>query len=391
MRIALVSLHTSPSETPGQGDAGGMNVVVAEAARALSRRGHDVHIITRASTKVAPGVRSLNAQDGEAPVQLTALEVGERALNKQALTYVLDECSRELEALGHFDVYHSHYWLSGVATSPVARATSVPHVTTLHTVAAQKNAHLSPGDSPEPEVRLVGERALTRDAFIVAGSHSELDAIVTGYGVPPRGSWVLHPGVDTTLFHPAERKDDAMKLLVLGRVQPLKGQDLAVDALQHLAATDRNLASRIELCIAGEPTPGAESFAERLRDRAHGVNVTFLPAQSRFEAAALLRASHVVLIPSHSETFGLLALEAAASGTPVIASHTTGLLESVEGGVSGVHVTTRDPSHWAREISRLLSDSAERDRLARTARAYAEQHTWDHHAEKLEQIYLSLR
>lgn len=389
MRIALVSLHTSPSEIPGQGDAGGMNVVVSEAARALSRRGHEVHVVTRASAAIAPGVHALS-RDHESPVTLVALNAGDRTLSKLGIVDVLGECARELTKLGRFDVFHSHYWLSGAAVSPVAHGASAPHVTTLHTVAAQKNAHLSPGDAPEPEVRVAGERQLTREAFVVAGSRSELDAIVSGYGAPPLGSEVVHPGVDTKLFHPGPREDAPLRMLVLGRVQPLKGQDLAIDALQYLAATDPGLASRAELIIAGEATPGAESFAEGLRARATGVNVTFLPAQSRTESAALLRSSHLVLIPSHSETFGLLALEAAASGTPVIAAHTTGLLESVQSGVNGVHVATRDPADWAREISRLLTDAAARAGLARTARAFAEQHTWDHHAEWLERIYLNL-
>ena len=403
MRIALISLHTSPGAVPGSGDAGGMNVVVAEAAHALARQGHRVEVFTRATSDLPAGEQALDPQRPAGP-RLIALAVGPPDLRKETLPNLATEFGARIAEFGPFDAIHGHYWLSGVAATAAAAAQShtagqvTTPVLTLHTVAAQKNAHLAPGDRPEPQARLDAEALLTAEQFIIAGSHSELAGIVAGYGTPAVGNAVIHPGVDTELFAPPPAGTDSdaadFTITVLGRVQPFKGQLLAVEAMAELTAVDPALAERTELVIAGEPTPGAEDYAQSLRTRAteSGISdrVRFLPAQSRTAAAALLARSTLALVPSRSETFGLVALEAAASGVPTVVGAHTGLLEAAPAGVAGVHVADRDPRAWAEAIRALLRDPDLRAQYAIRGRAHAEAHNWDAHATKLLRVYDSL-
>ena len=410
MRIALLSLHTSPGAVPGSGDAGGLNVVVAEAARALARRGHDVSVFTRASSTHTsatgtsatdtPGERPLDA-DHPHGAQLITVAAGPTRLRKEDLPAVIDQFAHEVAAhaaqpLG-FDAVHGHYWLSGIAALALTAAAGLPPAVTLHTVAAHKNTHLRHGETPEPAARLDGERRLTQHAFVVAGSRSELDGIVSGYGTPPHGSAIIAPGVDTERFRPAQHRTPGapLRITVLGRVQPLKGQDLAIRAAAHVARRDPQLWSRSELIIAGEPTPGAEDYARSLRQLAHDLGIAdrvrWLPAQDRQAAATLLADSSVVVVPSASETFGLVALEAAACGVPVVVGAHTGFLESAPDGVSGVHVTGRSAEEWGEAIHSLLRDPARRAQLGQRGRAFALAHNWDAHAAALERVYLRLR
>ena len=381
-----------------------MNVVVAEAARALAERGHEVVAVTRAAIGVPAGDRPLDPGRPEG-ARLVALPAGDPGLRKEELPGVLPRLARELRELGRFDAVHAHYWLSGIAARPAAAASGVTPVVTFHTLAAQKNARLAPGERPEPELRLAGERALAGSAYVVAGSRSELAGVVAAAGRPPHGAEVIHPGVDTGRFRPQEPPDagDAvsretslapLRLTVLGRVQPLKGQDLALRAAGELARRDPELWRRCELVIAGEPTPGAADYAAELRALAHrlgiAARVRFLPAQDRAGAAELLAASAIVLVTSHSETFGLVALEAAAAGAPCVVAAHTGLLEAAPAGVAAVHVPDRDPVRWAEAAGALLRDPARRRALARSARAYALRHDWAAHAAKLEARYARL-
>ena len=423
MRIALVSLHTSPAAVPGSGDAGGMNVVVANAARALARAGHDVTAFTRADGHAAAELSETSVLPGAAPsgaplarivvsplgdgARLVTLPAGDAALRKEALPGVVPVFAAALAAHGPFDAVHAHYWLSGLAALPLAARSGVIPALTLHTVAAQKNARLAPGDRPEPPLRVAGERALTRRAQLIACSTSEREAIRSGYGEPRFPIPVVTPGVDTELFRPrgigaglaesgAGLADSRpLRVTVLGRVQPLKGQDLAVAAAAALARRDPELWGRTELVVAGEPTPGAEDYAAELRALAarEGIadRVQFLPAQSRAAAAALFADSDLVLVPSHSETFGLVALEAAAAGVPAIVAAHTGLLEATPPGESGVRVAGRDPEEWARAMAQLLRDPERRARLGAEARAHALSHNWDAHAAQLVEAYSRLR
>lgn len=394
MRITLVSLHTSPNETPGSGDAGGMNVVVREAARALRRLGHEVTLITRHSPAIPAGHHRM---DGNL---LVALPVGDPRLTKEDLPKLVGTFTGELLALPEFrraDIVHAHYWLSGVAAEPAARALSIPLVTSFHTVGAEKQRHAR---SREPQVRLHGEALLTNRAVVVAGSESELRAITDAYGAPQHGAHVIHPGVDTSLFAPKlslppvgrGNVAQGLRITVLGRVQPFKGQDLALDAFETFVTQYPDLARDASLTIAGEATPGDEAFLNNLRKKASDakIPVTFLPSQSRRDSARLLGKSDLVLVPSHSETFGLVALEAAATGTPVIASASGGLREAVSHGNTGILVEGRDPTDWARAIAELAQDRARLHELGRDAHKSAQSRDWASHAEQLMNVYESI-
>lgn len=398
MHIGLVSLHTSPLETPGQGDAGGLNVVVREAALALEQLGHEVSIATRASLRQPAGEFALSA---ESNVQVVAFALGDPALTKEQLPALVDDFGDVLASHPRFSgvaVLHAHYWLSGLAALTAGRALGIPVVTTMHTVGAQKNEHRSSGSAVESDMRLAAERTLTAETAIIAGSHSELVAIHEAYGHPAghiAPATVIHPGVDTTLFSPAPSTPlpvdhpQPLHFLTIGRVQPLKGQDLALDAFIEFSSRYPELAAGSRLTIAGEPTPGHEAYAAGLRERAaaSGLDIVFLPAQSRAAAADLIRGSTLTLMPSHSETFGLVALESAACATPVIAVHTTGLREAVRHEVSGLLLTGRDAGEWAQAMAGIVNDPAALRALGRSARSFAETHDWRAHATALTAQY----
>ncbi len=421
MRIGLVSLHTSPLDTPGRGDAGGMNVVVRALAEELAREGHDVEVLTRAAS--AADLGRVETLDSGARVRfLAAGEPG--PLVKEELPRITGEFGRMLRELPRrFDVLHSHYWLSGRAALPVARATGSAHVLSLHTVAALKNARLAPGDAPEPPLRLDAERVLTtRSDAVIASTRSERDAIAAAYGASPQRIAIIEPGVDTRLFHPATaglaaaaptavrspadgpeavgipladtarpasdaRSHTVPPLLCVGRIQPLKGQDLAIRALSLLPP-----GIRPRLLIAGEPS-GAGSSGYRaeldrlVAERTAPGEVDFIGALPRPELAALLRRCALLLVPSRSETYGLVTLEAAASGVPVVASRAPGLVDSVRDGVTGVLVDGHDPRGWAAAIEGMLRDPARHAAMARASLAHAQAHGWAGVAARTAELY----
>ncbi|MFB2580087.1 glycosyltransferase [Herbiconiux sp. P15] len=392
LRIALVSLHTSPLAQPGAGDAGGMNVYLVGLAEALAEAGAEVELLTR---DAGEGASTDARTPGGVPVR--ALRAGPRAsVPKGELPSLAPAFARELERLPRFDVVHSHYWLSGLAVLPAATAWNAPHVLSLHTVAALKNERLAPGDAPEPPLRLDGERMLVRaSAHTVTATEAERRAVIAAAGLTGEAGSrvvVVPPGVDTRLFHPAEgaggdgadgRADTSPYLLVLARIQPLKGVELAIEAVSALPG--------LRLVIAGGTSPGHDGYAAALRDlalrRGLADRVEFLPAMSRARTAELLRGAALLLVPSHSETFGLVALEAAASGTPVVASAAAGLAESVADGVSGVLLPDRDPRHWAQAIAALLADPARLRTLGATAVDHARSRSWRATAERHLDLY----
>lgn len=398
MHISLIALHTPPNQTPGQKDAGGMNVVIFEAAKALQKLGHEVTVFTRASSDIAPGKHPLDTQLKNGP-WIIALEAGEPSLKKEQLAAITGDFAHELSEQREFkraDVVHSHYWLSGITAHKAAKLSGhkAKHFITLHTVAAQKNSHLVPGGKPEPVERLESEHFLTQNMRVVAVSHGELDAISSGYAIPPEAT-VVHPGVDTALFKPSTKPKpehtSALQITVLGRVQPFKGQDLALAAFADFVSNFTALAKNARLTIAGTPTPGTEDFYQNLHTVATAAHLTgkvrFLPALSRQEAARLLASSDIVLVPSHSETFGLVALEAAASGAVVLATDTSGLRESVDDGGTGFLIVDRSPKTWSTTIAALAADPHRLSALKTAAVNFALKHSWHEHAKKLLALY----
>ncbi|MEF2976365.1 glycosyltransferase [Subtercola sp. YIM 133946] len=384
LRVALVSLHTSPLAVPGTGDAGGLNVYVVALAEALADLGVEVELVTR---RTAPAQPALEFTPGGVAVRF--LEAGPpRELLKEDLPPIVGRFQSALSVLPRFDVLHSHYWLSGLAALPVATMQHSAHIQSLHTVAAVKNVERAPDDRPEPEARLNAERLLvTRSAASITSTEAEREAIVRDYRARPERVHVVTPGVDTALFHPAPAEGTgAPYLLTLGRIQPLKGYDLAI---RTLAAIEP--ARRPRLVIAGSATPGSERFAEGLEMLAGDLGVAhlvdFVGAQTRDQAAELVRNAALLLLTSHSETYGLVALEAAASGTPTLGTRASGMALSVRDGVSGVLLDGRSPEAWAAAVERLLEHPAALQRLRSSAAAYGSQHSWRRTAEATLTLY----
>ncbi|MBX3079435.1 MAG: glycosyltransferase [Cryobacterium sp.] len=402
-RIALVSMHTSPIAQPGTGDAGGMNVALRSLASELAHHGVDVDLLTRAAgppseTQLEPGIT------------LHEIAAGPRGpIRKEDLASVSDEFGEAVAALAsrpssRFDVIHAHYWLSGIATLPVALEYGLPFVQSFHTLAAMKNSLRAPAAARETDRRIQSEAYLASQATaIVAGSAAEATFLVDSVRAPANRVWVIPPGVDVDLFRPNRSEAQARVradlaigpgrpiLVVVGRIQPLKDQELAIRALGAMhARRDRAPV----LVVVGEATPGDEGYVSDLRAFAEelGVDqdVRFAGALNRTELAQLFAAATLTLVTSHSETFGLVALESAASGTPVVAFRGSGMLESVSEGVSGVLVDSREPRAWGDAIARLLDDEQLLATLSASARDHALGYTWAASATALLGVYGSL-
>ena len=401
LRIALVCLHTSPGAEPGSGDAGGMNVVVRHQAEALASAGHHVEILTRRSS---PGSETAQLSPG---VTLRFLDAGPaRPVPKGDHEGFIDAFRVQMDALGPYDVIHSHHWFSGMAALPLARRRGTPHVQSFHSTAADASTPLSAGERPASPGRMAGEAWLAHESdALVAISEAEADTIVQRLGGAPERISIVLPGVDGILFRPTDIRNvgaagaGAAELsgpidirgyaVVAGRLQPLKGLDLAIEAI---AAVPEPI--RPELVIAGDASADYDGYIDELRSLAarHGIerNVRFVGPQSRVDLALLLSGARVVLVPSHSETYGLVALEAAASGVPVVAAAAGGLREAVLDGDTGVVLASRDPKVWAGALTQILSNPAFARRLSLAARERAEHLDWPRSAEGLVTVYRAL-
>jgi D-inositol-3-phosphate glycosyltransferase len=380
-----------------------MNVSIVGLAEQLARRGVEVDLITRAADE--PSERLLS--DGITLRSLAAGPAGPVA--KRDLAAIADEFGEAVATLAgraapRYDLLHSHYWLSGLATLPVALELGLPFVQSFHTLGAMKNKTLAPGDEPEPEGRLRGEGFLVTQAdAIVASSAAEVSSLIDDLRAPPDRLWVIPPGVDTTLFAPEravnsgnlrarlEIDPERPLLAVAGRIQPLKDQELAIRVLAAVRAL--GVVRQPVLVIAGDATDTA--YRQHLEQVAVelGVerDVRFVGVLDRETLADLFAAAALTIVPSHSETFGLVALEAAASGSPVVGFRGTGLVESVSDGESGILIDSRDPAEWAGVVSALLADEQRLARLAVSARVYAEGFTWATSAASLLAVYESLK
>ncbi len=394
LRIGFVSMHTSPADAPGAGDAGGMNVVELNQAEALARLGHSVDLITRRARPDAPDALEL------APgVTLRHLNAGpQRPLAKSAIDAHIDEFTAGLDTLAPYDLIHSQHWMSGVAALPVARRWGVPHLQSFHSVAALPGSDLGDGEPPESAARVPGEALTARESnLVVAVSTAEARTVIERCGADPALVRVVPPGVDHVLFRPAEPSevpppgpwadDPRGYVLFAARLQPLKAPDLAVATLAALPEQRRP-----HLVIAGDISADFVAYRadlDRTVARA-GMRdtVSFVGPKSPDDLARLMRHARVFLIPSHSETFGLVALEAAASGVPVLAAATGGLREVVVHSETGLLMMDRSPETWARDLGRLLADADERRRLGIIARVHSLRFTWRDAAERLARLYL---
>lgn len=390
LRIAAISLHTSPLQSPGSADAGGMNVVVLEQARAMARRGHRVDLMTRRTDPDTPAV--LEAEPG---IRLITIDAAEPApLAKSDMDRAIAPFSEGLERVlgpegeGPYDLVHAHHWFSGVAAAGPARRHGLPVLQSFHSVAAPDGARtLAAGEAAESPGRIAGERACAREAAaVVAVSGAEAATIIERYGTDPEAIAIVRPGVDVEAFAPAstaELEQVAPTLLFAARLQPLKAPELAIEVLARLGRPE------VHLVLAGGDSADFPDMAAQLADRARALGVAdqveLVGSADRARLAELMRTSRALLLPSWSETFGLVALEAQASATPVIAwSGSGGVAEAV--GPGGTVLDSRDPDVWATAAEEILDDAARHGDLAAASRAFALTRTWDASAADLEEV-----
>lgn len=400
LSVGFVMLHTSPLDVPGTKDAGGMNVVVSAQADALARAGHRVHIYTRRSDRELP--ERVELPSGVIVVHLNAGPA--RVLSKGEHEGVLAEFERALAAelaSEPTQILHAEHWFSGMAALEPARSAGIPLVQSYHSIAAAPETPLTEGERPESPGRLAGERLLAHEVdLVIAVSEAERRTVLDRFGADPERVRVVPLGVDPELFHPAaggecdEQRDwlergGRPEVLVVGRLHPLKGFDLAIEAVAAIPEESRPV-----LRIVGAPPPDGDAYARELHEAvaAHGMIATtaFDGALRRGELAERIRRATILLVTSHTETFGLVALEASASGVPVIARDTGGLREAIIDGETGVLVDGDDPADWARAIERLLRDPELAARMGAEARRHALACSWESSAEHLLAAYREL-
>ncbi len=402
-RIATISLHTSPLDQPGTGDAGGLNVYVVEVSKRLAESGIEVEIFTRAvcrdtppTVELAPGVLVRNVVAG--PFE----ELDKNVLPGQICEFTFEVLRAEAaHAPGRYDLLHAHYWLSGQVAAVAAERWGVPLVQSMHTLGKVKNLALAFGDCAEPTARIRGEGEVVAAADrLVANTAEEARQLIDLYGADPWRVETVNPGVDLSVFRPAGRFSsrrrlglpaDAVVLAFAGRIQPLKGPDVVLRAAASLLRLRPSLAGRLVVVIVGGPSGSEVGAPGRLEALASSLGIA---GSVRFEApcpqpelADWYRAADVVLVPSHSESFGLVALEAQACGTPVVAAAVGGLRTAVRDGFSGVLVDGHDPEVWARVLSDLLSSPGRLAALSRGAREHAAAFNWPATAERLVGVY----
>jgi len=403
-RIATISVHTSPLDQPGTGDAGGLNVYVVEVARQLAARGVEVEIFTRAvcrdtppTVELVPGVLVRNVVAG--PFE----ELDKNALPSQICPFTFGVLRTEAaHPPGRYDLVHGHYWLSGQVGAVAAERWGVPLVQSMHTLGKVKNLALASGDCAEPAVRIRGEDEVVAAADrLVANTADEARQLIELYGARPRQVETVSPGADLSLFRPvpgtaAVRRGlglppDAVVLVFAGRIQPLKGPDVALRAAASLLRLSPALAERLVMVFVGGPSGSEVGAPGRLSALASSLgiagHVRFEPPCTQRELADWYRAATMVLVPSHSESFGLVALEAQACGTPVVAAAVGGLRTAVRDGFSGVLVDGHDPETWARVLAGLASSPVRLAELSRGAVAHASGFGWPATADRLVEVY----
>jgi D-inositol-3-phosphate glycosyltransferase len=409
-RVAMISLHTSPLDQPGTGDAGGMNVYVVELSKRLARQGIAVDVFTRATSSSLPPVVEVPGTDGAVLVRHVAAGpfegLGKTELPGQLCTFAREVLRAEAaHPLGHYDVVHSHYWLSGQVGALARDRWQVPLVHSMHTMAKVKNDALAEGDTPEPAARLIGEEQVVRAAdLLVANTDIEAKQLMNLYDADPSRVEVIHPGVDLDVFRPMDRAEarrslglpaDAVVLMFAGRIQPLKAPDVLLRAVSVLLDQDPSLRSRLVVPVVGGPSGSGLEHPESLAQLSDELGldgvVRFVPPVAQDELARWCAASTAVAVPSYNESFGLVAAEAQATGTPVVAAAVGGLTTVVADGHSGLLVDGHDPRDWAAALRRLIDDPALTARLGRGALAQAREFSWERTADRTVAAYRAAR
>ncbi|AYN40670.1 D-inositol-3-phosphate glycosyltransferase [Streptomyces dangxiongensis] len=403
-RVAMLSVHTSPLHQPGTGDAGGMNVYIVELAQRLAAINIEVEIFTRATAgglppavELAPGVLVRHVDAGpyeglakeELPAQLCAFTHG-----------VMQAWAGHRP--GHYDLVHSHYWLSGHVGWLAAQRWGVPLVHAMHTMAKVKNASLADGDTPEPAARVIGETQIVAAADrLIANTEEEAGELLRHYAADPAKVAVVHPGVNLERFRAADGRaaararlglpQDALIPLFAGRIQPLKAPDILLRAVAVLLEERPELRSRILVPVVGGPSGSGLARPEGLHKLAARLGIAdvvrFCPPVGQERLADWFRAASVLVMPSYSESFGLVAIEAQAAGTPVIAASVGGLPVAVRDGETGFLVRGHDPADYARVLRRFADEPSLSSRLGQAAARHAQSFGWDTAAAATADVY----
>ena len=402
-RIAMLSVHTSPLELPGTGDAGGMNVYIVELSRQLASLGTEVEIFTRATegnlppcVELAPGVLVRHVTAGpyeglskeDLPGQLCAFTSG--VLRTEAF-----------HDPGHYDLIHSHYWLSGQVGWLAKERWSVPLVHCMHTLAKVKNDALAGGDNPEPQARLIGEEQVVAAADrLIANTRQEADQLVRLYGAPADRVPVVHPGVSLERFAPGDRAAaraelglpaEAPLLMFAGRIQPLKAPDVLLHTAVELLRRDPERYRELRVVIIGGPSGNGRATPHHLTRLARRLGIAervdFVPPVEQDRLADYFRAADLVVVPSYNESFGLVAIEAQACGTPVVAAAVGGLGTAVRHGETGLLVPGHDPVDYAAACAELLEHPERLAGMRAEARRHAALFGWEHTARRTLEVY----
>jgi len=402
-KIATLMVHSSPLDQAGMGDAGGMNVYVVETAKKMAQAGVSVDIFTRANhpnlpdtVEIAEGVNVKHLVAGP----FEGLSKEELPSQLGALTSAFMNYQKQLPK-DYYSLLHSHYWISGQLGWVVSEATGIPLIHTMHTTAKVKNLNLAQGEQPEPHTRAIGEEQVVKaSAGLIANTDAEAASLVSLYDACPDNVFVVAPGVDLENFSPADGKaasrvrldiaPDAIMLTFVGRIQPHKGPDVLLRAAAEMVTHSPHLRAKLAVVIMGG-TSGSLNELEKIKSLAKFLKIEdithFVNPVSRQILPDWYRASDLVCVPSYSESFGLVALEAQACGTPVVATAIGGLRTAVSDGISGSLVDGHDPKAWSAVISRLIMEPQRRLLLSMGAIEHASHFGWENTARKTLDVY----
>ncbi len=406
-RVAMLSVHTCPLATLGGKETGGMNVYVRDLSRELDRRGIQVDVFTRSQNPHLPHVMHRLGLRG----RVVHVPAGpEEPYDKRLVYDHLDEFTEGVLRFARsegavYDVVHSHYWLSGVVAERLRAAWGVPFVQMFHTLGYMKNLVAQSEAEREPELRLRLEAHIVAQADgLVAATPVEQAQLIEFYHADPQRIAVIPPGVDVRRFHPIEIRlarqaiqapPCARLILFVGRIEPLKGIDTLLRAIA-LCVKDRVVcADQLSVAIiGGNPAGNDNAEMERLKALREALDlrdmVTFLGAREQDTLNYYYSAADVVVMPSHYESFGMVALEAMACGTPVVASDVGGLSYLVQDGVTGFRVPNGDPVALSNALEKIVLNPELRARLSHQAVEYAQQYSWERIADRILQVYAAV-
>lgn len=402
-RVAYLSFHTSPLVQPGGGDAGGMNVYIDELARTMADRGVTVDVFTRATDPAQPRVVTVN--DRYRVIHIPAgpmYDLPIAQLTEHVFEFAESVCDWAKATGADYDLVHSHYWLSGWAGLMVKRILGIPLANSFHTLARVKDATRRPDEPPSALVRIAAEHdVIAGSDCVISSTQAEFDDLLMHYGADPTRLCTSPPGVDHDLFKPGDRAAarttlelpaDVPVVLFVGRIQALKGVDVALDAFEKVQAG----LPEAKLVIVGGPSgPNGADEVTALRDgvarRGLQSSVQFHPPVPHHDLPVFYQAADVLIVPSRSESFGLVAAEAQACGTPVIAARVGGLQYVVSHRQSGILVEGWESADYADALTRILTDPTYHDRLSRGALKYSEQFSWATTANRLLELYAGIK